>query len=218
MKVIMTRYSISGMLEETGDDINFIHIFFKIDDKPEYKMPYIVPYQDLLHFILETDKATGHYLDKIRSVIHGYGPKHSKVFKIMEDEGFNLEPFIIQYLESKDEVFFQQFDEWCSRLQFSSNQKEVKDSFEKLKSKVTPEYCLNNINKDAFKDALDQAIHETTLKYFPGLFEKGDKHIAAYKSKLMDTTFSFYSEIDKIMHDKFNPYWEEKYNASQQQK
>jgi hypothetical protein len=34
----------------------------------------------------------------------------------------------------------------------------------------------------------------------------------------MDTTFSFYSEIDKIMHDKFNPYWEEKYNASQQQK
>ena len=52
MKVIMTRYSISGMLEETGDDVNFIHIFFKIDDKPEYKMPYIVPYQDLLHFML----------------------------------------------------------------------------------------------------------------------------------------------------------------------
>ena len=40
------------------------------------------------------------------------------------------------------------------------------------------------------------------------------KHIAAYRNELVNTTLSFSSEIDKIVHSKFKEYWEKRYNEN----
>lgn len=214
MKALVTRYTVSNMLKETGDDIVFFHVFFKIDELPELRLPIIIPYTELLYFIDDVDKKVGSYLHHIRNGISGYGPKHSIVFKIMQEETFDIEPYIYQYFDSKDDIFFQQHVEWCERLQTSNNKEAVKESVEKLDAIVNDDYINYNIKFNEYKDALDQVIHETTLKYFPDLFEKSKKHIAAYKSKLIDTTLHFSSDIDKIMHDKFNQYWEERYDEN----
>lgn len=212
MKAIVTRYTISNMLEETGDDYSHIYIFLKIDDQHELKMPVIISYEDLLSFIDNLDIDAGKYLYKIRNEINGYGPKHSKIFKVIEEEGFDLEPYIHKFIESKDEQFIQQHKEWCDRLNSLPNQQTANIQFEQLKSIINDDFREYNVNFNDYKDALDQAIHETTLKYFPQLFDKSKKHVAAYKSKLIDVTLSFSRDIDKIMHDKFDTYWEERYN------
>ena len=214
MKATITRFTIDNNLKTTGDDIIFIHIFFKVDDKPEIRMPLILSYYDLVDFISEADKATGKYLDNIRSSMHGYGPKHSKIFKVMEEEGFDIEPFIYKYFESKDTTYILQHVEWCEKAQTPENNKTAKESLKKLDVLVNDDYRNYNIKFDAYKDALDQSIHETTLTYFPELFEMSKKHIAAYRNELVNTTLSFSSEIDKIVHSKFKEYWEKRYNEN----
>ena len=51
MKAFVTRYIVRNMLEETGDDFTHIHIFFRIDDRHESKIPAIVTYDELVYFI-----------------------------------------------------------------------------------------------------------------------------------------------------------------------
>ena len=73
--------------------------FFKVEDKQEFQIPIIVPFDDLQDFVLQIDENAGKYLKNIRSSIRGYGPKHSKIFKVMQEENFDLEPFIYQYFQ-----------------------------------------------------------------------------------------------------------------------
>lgn len=214
MKAIITTYKIENTLETIGDDFTSIHIFFKIESNQEIRIPFIVSYDKLVESIASYDNDAANYLKKIRSSMHGYGPKHSKVFKVMEEENFDLEPHIYKYVELIDEKYILQHVEWCDRINLLENKKTIETINKELSDVIDENYKNYNIRYVNFQDAIDKALHETTLKYFPELFEKGQKHIAAYKDELINITLKFTSEIDKLTHDKFNLYWEEKYNET----
>jgi hypothetical protein len=201
MKQAITRYTINSMMEVTGDDITFIHLFYRIDNEPEMAMPIIVSYESLLDFIQQENNDAHKYLMNIRSSLHGYGPKHSKIFEIMDKEGFDLEPYIFSYFNTIEQDEFDRRTKSAKNLPSQDNEP-LKAALKEIDNFVDKEFRNYNVRLDNFRDNLDQALHETTLKYFPELFEKEAKYIAAYRKNLFYTTLHFMEKIDKIMHDK----------------
>ncbi|MFA6152344.1 MAG: hypothetical protein WC716_13550 [Chitinophagaceae bacterium] len=213
MKFCLSRYTLENNLESTGDDIVFIHAFVHLGDEKEIYLPIILTYYTLVEFIEMADPPVGKYLNRIRSGINGYGPKNSKIFKILQEENFDLDKYIIQYVENKDQDYVEKHIEWVNRVQSLSEDenRHIDKSVQSIEEFITADYIKANINCDNFLDEFDQTVHELTLKFFPELFEKGEKYIFMYKQLLTNTTISYCSDIDKINAGKFNPYWEEKY-------
>ena len=196
----LTQYTIKNMLEDTGDDYIFLHVFFKTDTRSETSSPLLVAYVDLQRFIATINEPAYNYLSKIRSNIQGYGPKHSKVFKVIEAENFDLEPYIKKYIASLTDLFVEQHYEWCDRISNPENVEKATEAFEKINQVVSSDYRHDVIKADEFIDEVDQTLHELTLKYFPELFEKEEKYIDAYIDILFRTTMNFYKSIDKLRH------------------
>jgi hypothetical protein len=210
MKLILTRWEVSNMLESTGEDFAMFHIFFRTDTLPELTMPMFLPYDYLVDYIMTINEDAGRYLKKIRTNMHGYGPKHSKVLAIIREEEFNLEPYIRQYVERQDEDYIAKVIANNVPLKPEA-QKQVQDYKKKMDEMLNDDFRNYQINLDQFRDELDRTLHELTLKFFPGLFEKSEKHLASYKNDLVNATLSFSTQIDRVMHDKFDKYFEEQY-------
>lgn len=201
MKATLTRYKIDNLLDETGDDITFLHLFIKVENLPEMIMPIMLPYEHFVDFVKNYDEPLHKYLKKIRSSIAGYGPKHSKVFEILNNEGFDFTFHLNKYIYSKDEVFLQQHINYCKNLNKPENQENVERIVKKFEGFFDDGYRKSNIKINNFTDDLDQTIHELTLKYFPELFEMSEKHIAEYRKELFYTVTGFREKIDKILHN-----------------
>ncbi len=219
MKAILTHYSQENFLNVTGDDVVSFKVYFKTEKQPEAKLPYSLMFDDLMDFLKIHNPEVFNYIRKIRSDMHGYGPKHSKILKTLDDEGFDIEQSIREYVANLDATRVGQHYEWSENLAAMADknpeQNQTKEALKSLDSLLTDDFRSYAIRFDAYKDALDQAIHETTFAHFPELFDKSKKHLAAYRHELVNTTLGFSSEIDKIYNSVFKPFWEEKYNESQ---
>jgi hypothetical protein len=200
MKAIYLNYKIKSFLEDLGEDVSFIDIFFKTKEQEIIAFPISISYDKLKSFIGSVDKPAFDYLTKIRADIHGYGSKHSKIFAVIESEGFDLEKYIIQFITELDETDVDNHIAWCENLLSQKQQQKATEVFEKLSEIVTPQYVQHNLRFDAFKDEVDQMLHELTLKHFPELFEANEEVIDKYRNVLIRTTLSFTSECDKLLH------------------
>lgn len=200
MKPIYTRYETSNLLKDLGHDVVHFKIYYKTEVLPEVQLGIILPYSDLVNFIKQTDYPTFEYLSKIRSSITGYGTKETKVFAKIEQEGFDLEPFLKNYLETKDDVFIAQHLEWNEKMSSTQNQETSKKIVEKINNGLGENYASRQIKWQNYIDELDQTIHELTFRYYPELFEKGEEKIKDYRSALISTTLNFSEKVDKILN------------------
>ena len=213
MKAIVTRYRICNSLESTGDDMIFIHAFFRTEELPEVSMPVIFSLDELFEFIYSKSESKGKYLKHIRNNITGYGPKHSRIMEIIEEEEFPLEPYIFLYVEEKKEDYLVSHIEWCNRLNAPENKQILKENNAKLSKLVSEDRVRYQINFTKFQDEVDQALHMLTLKFFPSLFDMDQKNIEAYKDCLVDTTLGFTEHIDRILHNILS-YSQDKYGEA----
>ncbi len=200
MKAIYTRYETSDLLEDLGEDVVHFKIYFRTEDLPEVRFGIFFPYSDLVYFVQETNPSAYEYLKKIRYSLAGYGPKETKVLAKIEEEGFDVEPFIKAYLESKDAVFISQHLEWIERLKAPETQEQASKALENISKGLGDNSASDQIKWDKYIDEFDQTIHELTFRYFPEFFENGEEKIEAYRSALISTTLNFTDKLDKIIN------------------
>lgn len=201
MKHILTRFTIENMLDEVGHDIALINLFYRISNKPEIEKPLVVPFDKLLKFIEQEDVEASKYLHKIRSSIGGYGPKHSKVLDMMNNEGFDLNPYVLGLFNSLKTDMLDQHMQHVKNLSIQNNEA-IQDKFKELEDLVD-DMKESNIKMSQFTEEVDQVLHELTLKHFPELFENGNECIEAYRSHLITTTLDFVEGIDEILNEEF---------------
>jgi hypothetical protein len=200
MKPIYTRYETSNLLEDLGEDVVHFVIYFKTEVSPEVRLGIHLPYRKLVYFIEETNYPTYEYLTKIRSSMSGYGPKETKVMAKIEQEGLDLEPFLKNYLESKDEVYITQHLEWIERISSTESQETAKKIVETINNEIGENYASRQIKWHNYIDELDQTIHELTFRYYPEIFEKEEEKIKDYRNALISATLDFSRRIDKILN------------------
>lgn len=212
MNPAITRIVYKNNLDSTGDDFLWIYIFFKVDDSKEFQMPIMFNLDDLFEFIEKQYPEKGKYLKRIRRSIYGYGPKHSKILETIEEEGFDLDQHIQAYFDSHEDDYFEWAIERNNKNSTPKSQEQISEKVEKINDYIE----VNNLRAEqikyvAFQEAIDTALHQATLKYYPDLFEMGEKHEYAYKGVLIDTVLEFVSEIDKIRFSKFSENFNKEY-------
>ena len=200
MKAIYTRYETSNLLADLGADVVHFQIYFRVNELPEVRIGILFPYTELMKFVRETNPSAYEYLSEIRSSISGYGPKETKVLAKIEEEGFDLEPLLKAYLDSRDALFISQHLEWLERLNIPKNQEEIGVALDNITSDLGDNFASEQIKWDEFIDELDQTVHELTFRYYPELFEKGEEKIKAYRSALVSTTLDFTQRLDEILN------------------
>lgn len=201
MKHILTRFTIENMLDEVGHDIALINLFYRISNQPEIEKPLVVPFDKLLKFIAQEDLEASRYLHKIRSSIGGYGPKHSKVLDMLNNEGFDLNPYVLGFFNSLSRDMLDQHIQQVENLSIQKNEA-IEDKLEEL-GDLVDDMKESNIKMSQFTEEVDQVLHELTLKHFPELFENGNECIEAYRSHLITTTLDFVEGIDEILNNEF---------------
>jgi hypothetical protein len=193
----ITRWEINNMLDKTGDDFIHFDVYVALNNNPEISIPIIISFDDLVGHIKPIAPAEYDYINKIRSGMHGYGPKHSKVLAVLQEEGYDLFPYLQTYIT---ENMVEEHSEYDKRLQASP-----KDSLKKalaLLEAYQDEMKKENIRHTNFLDQLDKTLHELTFSHYPELFEKGNDIVEAYRNHLTRTTLDFARKIDKLMHGK----------------
>lgn len=205
MKVIYTRYETSNFLADLGQDVVHFSIYFKVDDLPEVSIGLQWSYYELTKWVKVTNPPVYDYLKNMRASITGYGPKETKVLAKIEEEGFDLAPFIKDYLESKDALYITQHLEWVDRMNVPKTQEKVKKTLDNFSTALGQNYASNQIKRDQFLDELNQTVHELTFRYFPELFESGEEKINAYRTALSSVSFDFASRLDKLLNSDATP-------------
>jgi hypothetical protein len=193
----ITRWEIKDMLDETGDDFAHFYVFVALNDNSEISIPIIIGLDDVIGHIKPISPAEYNYIQKIRSNMHGYGPKHSKVLAVLQEEGYDFFPYLQTYIT---EDMVKRHTEYEKKLQAMPERFVQKAS--NLFSFDLAEMKAENLRYTKFLDQLDKTMHELTFSYYPELFEKGDDIIKAYKNHLTRTTLQFAGNIDKLMHGK----------------
>ena len=163
-------------------------------------LPISISYDDLCDFIKTIDQPAFLYLQKCRKDIGGYGPKHSEILEILNNEGFDLEKYIIAYIEQLDPINVVHHIAWSENMKKGNNTNIANEIIESLKEIANEDYINYNIQFNNYKEAIDQKLHDVTLAFFPELFEKNPEILKKYKSILVNTTLSFTSSIDKLLY------------------
>jgi hypothetical protein len=202
MKAQLTRFKTRSFLEDLGNDYNHLHIFFKTETHPEVIYPIMLPYDEFHFFIKRIDAPVGDYLTKIRTGISGYGPKHSKVFSVLEDENFDFAHYLQLYLDSWTADKIESHLEHNKTFNTPNTQQTAAKVMKNFDEIVTDDFRAGNIKHEAFTDEVDQVLHEVTLKYYPDIFDKSPEIISEYRNILSRKTFDFVQSIDKLRHKK----------------
>ena len=201
MKHILTRFTIENMLDEVGHDIALVNLFYRISNQLEIEKPIVVPFDKLLKFIEQEDVEASRYLHRIRSSIGGYGPKHSKVLDMLNNEGFDLNPYVLGFFNTLKTDMLDQHIQQVENLSIPNNEA-IEDKLKEL-GDLVDDMKESNIKMSQFTEEVDQVLHELTLKHFPELFENGNECIEAYRNHLITTTLDFVEGIDEILNDEF---------------
>ncbi len=193
----ITRWEIKNMLDETGDDFIHFQVFVALNNDPEIAIPIVISFDDLVEHIKPLSPSEYDYIKKIRSNMHGYGPKHSKILEVLQEEGYDISPYLQTYIT---ENMVEEHYEYEKRLQ--TNPKESLKKALAMLAAYQEEMKKENLRYTNFLDQLDKTLHELTFNHYPELFEKGNDIVEAYRNHLTRTTLDFARRIDKFMHGK----------------
>lgn len=197
MEFTFSHYNIHNLLAELGDDAALIQYFYQKNEQI-CKMPIIINFSQVLNFIEETDLPSYQYIQKVRKDIGGYGPKHSKMFEVFEQEGFDIDRHLMAFAQNfEDDMIAQHIERFQNR---TVDAKEFDQAMKKLDAYVNSGYAEENIRMNQFTEAIDQKLHELTLEFYPDFFENKIEYLNKYKSLLINTTLRFTLDFDKLRH------------------
>ncbi len=185
-------------LETSGDDWTFWWVKVKT---PNYEATVMVTFDSLMRYCESQHPEIGAYYKAVRRNVQGFGPKHSHMLAIMDEEGFDHLPYIIAYV--KDCCNLEHHHQ--KDLQLKQQLSEPKEA-DNLKAKVeTLEQGMSSMRAStlrnaAFKDDLMTLLNNEVLERYPELFNSDPKYIKEVQGVLINTVLTFSSTIDSLAY------------------
>ncbi len=196
------RYS---LLEEYGEDIIDLNVVVKVED---YYHTVRLPFTFLGEHCKEHFPETAEYYNAVRRSIKGLGPKHNRMFEIMDEEGFDHLPYIYSAIKLdynlRQAIENEQSSGQCRSGIFDKdgNFTPVDKWLEKKEGlemdKMIAEMRRTNIRNDAFMDDLMEHLNEEALNRFPEIFNAKPELIKEFHGKLIDWVRQIGEGMDKL--------------------
>ena len=183
-------------LETFGDD--FVTWWVKVKTEA-YEVPVHVHFDSVVSYCQMQHPEVGKYFTSVRRNVKGFGPKHSKMFDIMTEEGFDLMPHIYNYI--KDCCNLEDYHQHDLRLKQSIADHEGAKQLEaKVKSleQHMPGMRNSAIRNTAFKDHVLELLNNEVLERYPEIFNSDPKYITECQDILIDIVLDLGSKIDNL--------------------
>ena len=183
-------------LETFGDDV----ITYWVEVKTEaYQVTVHVHFDNVVAYCQKRHPEVGAYFRSVRRNVKGFGPKHSKMFEIMTEESFDLQPHIYNYI--KDCCDLEKHHQHEQRMkQAMADHKQAT----KLDAKVAgleqhlPNMRRSNIRNTAFMDHVLELLNNEVLQRYPEIVNSHPKYITELEGILTDAVLSLGSKIDTL--------------------
>ncbi len=183
-------------LKDTGDDMVFWWVQVKT---AEYTVPVLVDFDVVTYYCNKQHPNIGAYYSSVRKNVKGFGPKHSQMFAIMDEEGFDHLPHIYNYI--KDCCDLQKYHERDLELKQTLSSH---DNAQQLKAKVKsleqhmPGMRSSTVRGIAFKDRVLDLLNIEVLERYPEIFNSDPKYITECQGILIDVILDLGSRIDSL--------------------
>lgn len=185
-------------LTDFGDDS--IHWWIQVKTK-DYVVPVSVWFDMVVEYCKLQHPEVGAYYRSVRSNVKGFGPKHSKMFAIMAEEGFDHMPHIYNYI--KDCCNLEHYHQHDLKMK---EYKATPEGAQKLEEKVTsmeegmPDMRSSTIRNIAFMDHLLEVLTAEVLERYPEIFNSDPKYIKECERVLTDTIRDLSQKVDSLAH------------------
>ncbi|MCF8277859.1 MAG: hypothetical protein K9J17_14085 [Flavobacteriales bacterium] len=183
-------------LESFGDDAITWWVVVKTD---AYEVPVFVHFDWVVAYCQKQHPEVGEYFRLLRRNVKGFGPKHSKMFEIMTEEGFDLRPHIYNYIK-----------DCCNLEDRHQHELRIKQSMadhegaKKMSAKVAsmeegmPAMRSSAIRNIAFKDQVLELLNNEVLERYPEIFNSDPKYITELEGILINMVLDLGSKIDTL--------------------
>ena len=181
----------TDLLHDTGDDTVFFHVDLELNAQLYHC---IVPFFKLADHLSKNKPADADYFNRLRSSINGFGPKETVVLGLAEEEGYDIEKAVIEYIAAGD--IFKKL------IPINKKQSDVEDSavakkFMELES-LTQELKPFNLRDITFKDEVMDLLNKKVLEIYPEILNSRPEYITELKSLLIDNVLKFGEDINNL--------------------
>lgn len=181
----------TDLLEDSGDDMVFFHVDLELNAQLYHC---IVPFFKLADHLSKNKPADADYFNRLRSSINGFGPKETVVLGLAEEEGYDIEKAVIEYIVAGD--IFKKL------IPINKKQSDVEDSavakkFMELES-LTQELKPFNLRDITFKDEVMDLLNKKVLEIYPEILNSRPEYITELKSLLIDNVLKFGEDINNL--------------------
>ena len=181
----------TDMLNDTGDDIVFFYVDLEINAQLYHCS---VPFYKLADHLSKHKPADANYFSRLRSSINGFGPKETVMLRLAEEEGYDIEKAVIEYIAAETTLE--------KLIPVNKKQSGIEDAafaqkFEKLQS-LAQEGKPFNLRDIAFKDEVMDLLNKKVLEIYPEIFNSRPEYITELKSLLIDNVLRFGGYINNL--------------------
>jgi hypothetical protein len=147
-----------------------------------------------ISFFKQFHPTIAEYFSKIRRNITGFGPKETKVWAMLQEEDFDMMPYLLDYLEN--------MNAYLAPLNVPIDEKQRENLKKKLKalSGHFLEIKHSNLTGTAFKDMLLEKLTADVLAYYPEIFNSNPKYIKDLSGVLKRHILKFGEDIDELAY------------------
>jgi hypothetical protein len=183
-------------LESTGDDMIFWWVQVKTN---AYVLPVLITFDGVVAYCQQQHPEVGEYFRSVRRNVKGFGPKHSKMFEIMDEEGFDLLPHIYNYIKDCCDLEKNHQHE-LNMKQTMANPEGAKKVSAKVASleEHIPGMRSSAIRNTAFIDDMLELLNNEVLDRYPEIVNSDPKYIKELHGILVNVVLDLGSKIDTL--------------------
>ncbi len=186
--------------EEMGIDMESWEVFLLVRGE---RLLHFVQFDQLTKWTKEARPEIYNYISSVRSGIPGMGPKHSKMFEHFDDESFDFEPLIKEYLEQAVDI--EAVFEWNQRIRQAApqQQEQLQEKVDNLSSHF-PAMKASASKWEEYADSLMEYTTRRAIEIYPEIAEGDAEHIRALRDRLVRGVHQLADEISKVAYEASN--------------
>ena len=186
------------ILRDMGDDYMFLEFDYGVEGRWYWSS---LAFEKLWRFAKAEGRPEGAYFDNIRTNVKGFGPKHTPMFDVLMEEGFDFEPLLLAFLYDWHATQGKPFHE-ANRLDVRPEEttetvlqrKKMKEKAAEMTELVSGMKSMN-MRSTAFQDRLLDVLNDEVVRAFPAIINSDPEHIRTLHGILVDKILDFSSKI-----------------------
>lgn len=181
----------TDLLHDMGDDV----VFFQVDLEMEGQLYHCsIPFYRFTGYLQENKPADAAYFSRLRRSINGFGPKETVVVRLAEEEGYDIEKAVIEYMGSvnlSDQVIAVDTKQSLATGEGLAQKMEQLDS---LAQELKP----FNLRDIAFKDEIMDLLNKKVVEIFPEIINSRPEYITELRGLLINHVLNLGRDINKL--------------------